>query len=165
MPTERAIFDRVILLDVQGLFGGRDLWIAADGEAHGRIVRPPGQGQSSLQETRFCLTVPAAEMGELRRLLERHDVGAIQTQSRCGVPDEARPVLCVQCGGEIRAVGKWANDAHPRFDAIYRFLIRISELGAAAAPAAPRPWDRNWQPPGFPQRRTILDLARPALDE
>ena len=164
MQTDGPAFDRVVLLDVQGLFGGRDLWLAADGAAHCRIVRPPREGESGLRETRFAFTMPQAELDALRRLLEQHDVSGLQTPNRYGVPDEARPVLCVQSGPDVRAVGKWANDAHLEFDAICRFLIRLVELGARGAPAAECAYDRNWQPPGFPDRQAILDLDQAALD-
>jgi len=158
MPTETPTFDWVVLLDVQGLFGGRDLWLAADGTAHCRTVGPPRQGEARLPERRFSFTAPAGDLDELRRLLAARDVAAIRTPARYGVPDEARPVICVQSGGERHAVAKWARDVHPEFDAIYGLLVRIVNRGAAGTPIAERARGRNWHPAGFPDRQAILDL-------
>lgn len=159
MQMEGCAFDRVLLLDVQGLFGGRELWLAADGSAHARVVGPPAPGQAMLGERRFTFTVGPGELAELARLLARHDLTKMRTPNRYGVPDEARPVVCVQAGRKIHAVGKWANDAHAEFDAIYLFLTRLVNREAQAA-AGEGKWDGE-VPPGFPDRQTAQALSQP----
>ena len=37
--------DQVVLLDVQNLWGGRDLWVSSDGKAFCRIVSRPKKGE------------------------------------------------------------------------------------------------------------------------
>ena len=163
METKLLGFDRVVLLDVQGLFGGCDLWLSAAGSAQCRIVRPPGGGGPGLRETRHAFTVPHADLDALGKLLTGHDLATMQTQNRYGVPDEARPVVCVQSGENIRAVGKWAGDVHPAFDAIYGFLRRLVEQAAAGSlPLRDAP-SSDFPPPGFPDRHTIdaLDILTP----
>jgi hypothetical protein len=42
---------------------------------------------------------------------------------RNGIPDEARPsLLFVTRLGQRVHLSKWARDAHPDFDAVYRYL-------------------------------------------
>jgi len=157
MATDTRDFDRVVLLDVQGLFGGRELWLDSDGSAWARVVGPPAPGQAQLPERLLAFTVPAPDMEELARRLAENDPAGMRIPDRPGVPDEARPIVCVQRGEDLRAVAKWAGDAHAEFDAIYRFLIRL--VGRAVeAGGEEASWDGE-APPGFPDRRTIRDLS------
>lgn len=151
--TDEHAFDRIVLLDVQGLFGGRELWLSADGSAWARTVGPPRQGDPRLPERRWAFTVDPSDMDELARLLAEHDLAEMRIPDRPGVPDEARPIVCVQRGEDLRAVAKWARDRHAGFDAIYGLLKRLVNRTAEAG--GPKPaWDGQ-APPGFADRQTI----------
>jgi len=157
MMTERNEFDRVVLLDVQGLFGGRDLWLAADGSAWARTVGPPEAAKPRLPEGRLKFTVPPEDMDKLTRLLAEHDLAEMAIPDRPGVPDEARPIVCVQRGDELCAVAKWARDRHAAFDAIYGLLKRLVRRAAEPGGAKKAKW-KGEAPPGFPDRQTIRQL-------
>lgn len=127
------------LRDVQGLWGGRDVWIGADGAAHVRVV---DRGA----ETRFQGKVP---IDALQALLAKHDLRAIRIPDRPGVPDEARPVLILRTEKDVVRVAKWAGQKDADFDALYGWLLTQAEA-VARSPALHRGrWDPAWKPPGF----------------
>ena len=123
-PTsqETPSFKTVILRDVQVLRGGRVVELRSDGALDVRLVAPGGK------ETRYAGQVSPEKVVELSNLLEEHHFATIVTQERAPVPDEARPEIeVVWQSGERTVVGKWANDVHPDFDAIYNWLVQLSD--------------------------------------
>jgi len=152
-------FDQVVLLDVHGLWGGRDLWIPSDGRATCCAVEPPKEGQSGLQETRYAFHISESEVDALNDLIAQHHFFTIKTRERDGLPDEARPILLVKTGERRYGVSKWANEKHRDFDAIYDHLIRVAERGRQGTPIASGPYDWSWHPEGFPENRTVRTLA------
>ncbi len=157
--SDTARWDSVVLLDVQGLFGGRDLWIAADGKAVCRIVSPPGRGEKGLQETRYEFDLSEEQRAALNELLRKHDFFSIRIRDRPGVPDEARPTVFVTSGARSHAVGKWANDRHRNFDPIYQALLGIADSAKKGEPVHRGAWDRTWWPEGFPESGQIREAA------
>jgi hypothetical protein len=155
---------QVILLDVQGLWGGTELWVSEAGKGVCRFVRAPAKGESGLQEARYAFDLSKEQRAALCALLDEHRFFEMETADRPGVPDEARPVIFVKSGGRARTVGKWANDRHQDFDPVYEFLLKIAESAKKSAPTGRGPYDRSWKPEGFPSSREVLDKAeaRPA---
>lgn len=133
------LLQAVTLRDVQGLFGGRDVWIAADGACHVRVM---DRGV----EKRYAGKIP---MDELKALLATHDPKKIRIPERPGVPDEARPTLIVRSAEEVVKVAKWANQKHAGFDAIYGWIVKKAEDVAQGAPALEGRYDPAWKPDGF----------------
>jgi len=122
-PTAAAIpFVEVILRDVHPLWGGRFVRLRADGSLFVRIVAPGGE------TTEHTSQVPPEQVAKLAALLETHRFGEIEVPDRPGLPDEARPEIeVVWRSGERTVVAKWAGDAHPDFDAVYEWLVRLAE--------------------------------------
>ena len=85
--------NKVVLLDVQGLHGGQDLWISGDGKAVCRFVTPPTQGQYGTQETRYTFNLTPKQMANLLAAVNKHSFFTLKTKDRSGVPDEARPSI------------------------------------------------------------------------
>lgn len=161
-PPAPAAPDQVVLLDIQGLWGGVDLWIANDGKAVCRHVGPPRAGGRGLQESRHAFSLSSEQQAELAALVERHGFFTLEIADRPGVPDESRPILFIQSGARRRAVAKWGNDAHPDFDPLYRFLLAVARAGRAGSLLAEGAYDPEWQPEGFEPGRAIRDMAQPA---
>ena len=157
--------DQVVLLDVQGLWGGQDLWVSIDGKAICRFVKPPEKGESGLQETRYAFVLSEEQRATLRELITKRSFFSIQTKDRYGVPDEARPNLFVKSGSKSHAVGKWANDKHKDFDPVYEFLLKIVEAGKKGKQIHRGQFDWNWKPDGFPDSKTIWNMTRPKIKE
>lgn len=157
--------DQVVLLDVQGLWGGTNLWISGTGKAVCRYVRTPAKGESGLQETRHSLELSREQQASLRKLVNEHDFFNIKTVDRYGVPDESRPAIFIKSGDRTHAVGKWANDKHTEFDPIYELLLKIAESGKSTPATYKGPYDSDWTPVGFPSGRDILDRTRPKRDK
>ncbi len=136
----------VALYDVQGLYGGRNLYLTGEGTLLVSTVTP------GLREQRHRLQLPAADVAALERLLfDAHPIGAIAIPERMGVPDEARPALRVTTrAGAEREVAKWANDVHEDFDALYRALLALE---TRAVEEGERVFDGefswDWRPDGF----------------
>ncbi|HEX7901493.1 MAG TPA: hypothetical protein VF950_27285 [Planctomycetota bacterium] len=127
------------LRDVQGLYGGHDVWIAADGAAH---VRKVDRGV----EKRYAGKVP---IDELKVLLAKHDLKKIKIPDRPGVPDEARPALIWRAEKDVVRVAKWAGQKDADFDAIYSWIQKKAEEIAKSKPLHDGRWDPAWKPEGF----------------
>lgn len=155
--------DQVILLDVQGLWGGQDLWISADGKAVCRFVTPPAENQSGLQETRHSFVMSTQQRASLLELVKKHSFFTIKTKDRHGVPDEARPSILISSGLCTHAVGKWAGDEHKDFDPIYRLLLSIAESGKREPETHRGAFDWDWKPDGFPESKEIWTMTNPKV--
>ena len=134
-----ALQGTLTLRDVQGLHGGHDVWIAADGTAH---VRTVDRGF----EKRFKGTVP---IDDLQALLAKHDLKKIRIPDRPGVPDEARPTLIRRTDKDVVKVAKWAGQKDADFDAVYAWLLKRAEDVAKTPPLFDGRWDPAWKPEGF----------------
>lgn len=152
--------ERFALRDVQGLWGGRDLWIKGNGKAIVQFVGRAGR-VSGGKAARYAFTVPPADMKALRNHLKTQRFFAITTKKRPGVPDEARPIIYVRTGGRAAAKAQWANDKHPQFDAIYQLLLRIAKSGRSGKRLGMSKHDFGWSPAGFPTIQTLIKLADP----
>lgn len=122
-PQASPSFETIILRDVHALWGGREVKLHSDGALDVRVVAPGGE------ESRYTARLSPARVIELSNLLEAHRFATIQPpQERAPVPDEARPEIeVVWQSGERTVVAKWANDVHPDFDAIYNWLLQVSD--------------------------------------
>lgn len=127
------------LRDVQGLHGGHDVWIAADGTAH---VRKVDRGF----EKRYKGAVP---FDDLKALLAKHDLRKIRIPDRPGVPDEARPTLIWRAEKDVVKVAKWSGQKDADFDAVYGWILKRAEDVAKTKPLHDGRWDPAWKPEGF----------------
>jgi len=134
------------LLDVQALWGGRDLWISSDGRATYRLVKPQEKGGSGLRETRYSFTLTGEQSSALAALIKKHNFFSIKTKVRNGMPDEAHPGIVVKLGAQTHTVSKWANNTHKDFDPIYQFLLDLSESGKKGEQTYSGTYDWNWKP-------------------
>ena len=162
---ESEQFDQIILFDVQGLWGGQDLWISGDGNAVCRFVASPTQGQTGLHETRYNFTLSAQQQTTLLQLVKKHRFFTLKTTERDGVPDEAHPIIFVRSGARSHSVGKWANEKRDDFDPIYQFLLQIIDSGRNGKHGHSGPLEWGWRPDGFPENRSIREATRPEPNE
>ncbi|MBU1692971.1 MAG: hypothetical protein KJ726_06890 [Verrucomicrobia bacterium] len=154
--------DQVVLLDVQGLWGGADLWISSDSRAVCRFVARPAEGEAGLQESRYAFELSEDQRARLDDLVQRHDFFSIRTESRMGMPDEARPCIYLHAVDKAHAVGKWIGDRHKDFDPLYDHLRQIAESGRSGVPFHKGLYEPAWHPEGFPENKTIRDMTAPA---
>jgi hypothetical protein len=141
-----------ILWDVQGLWGGTNLYLSKDGTAYVQIVEPPTipYREGGLREQRFKLNLGKEEVDAFIQLLRKHDFLGIQIKDRPGGADEGRPTLLVRfSSGESKAVAKWSNDKHADFDAIYSWLLDFAKNTAPIKPIQEGRYDGKWSPDGF----------------
>jgi len=152
-------------LDIQGLWGGTDLWISPDGKAFCGFVKPAEKGKSGLQEVRYSFVLSGEQSASLIHLINEHRFFTLKTKARPGVPDEAYPTIHIKLGGKTHAVGKWANDTHDDFDPLYRFLLNVAKSGRGGEEIHRGAFDWNWKPDGFPENKRIREMARPDRKE
>jgi hypothetical protein len=132
---------KLVLRDVQPLFGGRDVYLDGSGDC---ILRAVDKG---LQEKRFRLKLAAEESQALRRMCIRADLAYLAIQERPGVPDEAHPEISLtSAAGETRKAAKWANDKVPAFDKVYALLAGMAKRTADLKPEFEGPYDPAWKP-------------------
>ena len=132
---------RLSLHDVQGLFGGRDIFIVKRGLCVLRIVKPTEDG---LHEVRSSFVIMPKEMASLQKVVRTSDLLSYREKERFGVPDEARPRIELEFeGGEIFIAEKWDGDADQRFDALYRELIKLEAKKGTQLYSGP--YEPNWR--------------------
>lgn len=132
------------LKDVQGLFGGRNIYINSQGMVWVQVV------DKNRMEKRFQFQMNPQKLNEINLILSKNNYLKFKTNQRMGVPDEAYPVLKVLLTtGEINEVGKWAGDEHPQFDAIYNWLILKVVPPYQSKTIYEGSYQNNWSPPGF----------------
>lgn len=144
-PTSRPAmaFQYIILKDVHGLWGGRNVWIHSNGQCIAQEVKP-GSGQ--LQENRCETRLTEYGLKLVISQLESHHFETIQTKDRVGVPDEARPEIIVRLdNGKLISHSKWANDKHADFDAIYDLLLTLG-VTKGVKPMWSGKYDPTWRP-------------------
>ena len=127
------------LRDVQGLYGGRDVWIAADGGCHVRTVEVG-------VEKRYAGKI---QIDDLKALLAKHDLKKIRIPERPGIPDEARPTLIWRAEKDVVKVAKWDGQSDVDFDAIYGWLLKQAKEIATSKPLHDGRWEPDWKPEGF----------------
>jgi hypothetical protein len=163
--SDVAKLGQVILLDVQALWGGQDLWISTNGNAVCRFVVPPERGESGLRETRYEFKLSKQQQSSLFELIKKHDFFSVRTKDRYGVPDEARPSIFVKSMAKSHAAGKWVNDTHKDFDPIYEYLLKIAESGKKGKQIHVGEIDWHYKPESFPESKSIWDMTRPKVKE
>ncbi len=132
---------QLVLRDVQGLFGGEDVYVSGAGECTIRLVA------AGMKEKRFRLKLTASETLALRRACVEADLADLRIRDRSGVPDEAHPELSLtSAAGETRKVAKWANDKVPAFDKVYQAVRALKEKTKDLKPEYDGPYDRAWKP-------------------
>lgn len=142
--AELPQFQRIVLRDVQGLEGGRNVYVRADGAVDVQVVTPTETG---LHERRYAFNLKAADLKVLLSLLEKHPLAKVCVPQRPGIPDKARPEIALhRSGGGITTVAKWEDDRHPDFDAIYIHLLTLAETDQHRKPTWEGEYAPDWRP-------------------
>jgi len=153
--NSRPRFEQVVsimVLDVQGLGGGKALFLKKNGTTIVQVVTPPKTPypEGGLTERRFQFALGMDEIAKAIDLLREHDFLGIKIKDHPGGVDEARPNIIVRFStGEVKLVAKWANDVHPQFDPIYWGLLRITDRTLSMKPIKTGRYDERWLPEGF----------------
>jgi hypothetical protein len=139
----------IILRDVQPLYGGQVIYLAADGKGYCQLVsRLPGV--AALAEKRYQLAVPAAAMAGLLRLGAAHAAAPIPSSAKPGLPDAAKPRIAVRlASGRSVDVSRWQHDHNAEFDELYQALLSVARTAAAQKPFSEGRFEPSWSPDGF----------------
>lgn len=148
---------QIILLDVQGLWGGQDVWLSMSGKCYARKVIPPEVGESGLQEERYEFECGEDQLNSLLVLIKKHKIFNIKIEDRSGVPDEAKPLIYLKADEKAVSVEKWANDQDKDFDPVYDYLSNILKGVDSKSLIYRGNYDALWHPAAFP---STIDVRR-----
>lgn len=108
------------LHDVQGLWGGREIYVRLNQV----IVRQVSRG---MQERRVVF-VDADAAQSLFQLCIENDFLTIEIEARPGLPDEARTTLVLMNNmGSEHTLAKWAGQKVERFDRLYKAILALEK--------------------------------------
>ena len=143
LPSPKA-FTKVVLRDVQGLFGGQDLWVFSDGRVIVQVVTSPSDTRGML---RYEMQATPLELDSIQALLDQHHFSDLKIETSKAVPDEAHPEITVEYkSGPSHAVMKMANEKNADFDAIYDQLRALVKRASATKPVFEGAYDWTWKP-------------------
>jgi hypothetical protein len=140
-PEEQWPECRIVLEDVQPLFGGTAIYLDGAGPC---VIRIVDRGN----EKRFRIKLSPETTLALRNVCIEADLLTVAIQDRPGVPDEAKPAIVLRnAKGETFTLAKWANDRVPRFDKVYKALLDLRKKTEGTKPEYDGKWQREWKPP------------------
>jgi hypothetical protein len=126
---------RVELYDVQGLWGGRRIYVEGTKRVVAQLVEP------TMRERRYEFALRQDDLKRLLDLFVENDFLTIRPPERAGIPDEARPsIRLVNEDGDEREVAKWAGVTDERFDRLYQALLRLEALAQEGEPVYRGPY-------------------------
>lgn len=127
------------LRDVQGLWGGREVYVSVARI----IVRQVSRG---IYERRVEFVNSDAAQALFQLCIE-NDFLIIEIDSRPGLPDEARPTLTLRNNtGREHTVAKWAGQKVERFDRIYEALLVLEKKAEILPAIYEGPFVPHWSP-------------------
>lgn len=131
------------LSDVQGLWGGRSIFVSGTGRVVVQVVT------EGMYERRYEFALTEAEVRRLLQVCIANDLLTIRIAERMGIPDEARPeIALVNAAGERWTLAKWQGVRNARFDAIYAGLLGIETLTRSLEPVYSGPFMWEYVPEG-----------------
>jgi hypothetical protein len=141
------------LKDIQGLFGGRDIYIYEDDTALVRLARHERRSLR-LREKRFITRLPAGTVDRLHALARSSGFDAYRQTRKTGIPDEAYPHLYWRSpsGKEFQG-NKWDGEKDAHFDPLYHELVSLADTAKPAAPRYHGNYDSEWRHGGTGQAR------------
>lgn len=119
---------QIELKDVQGLYGGRNMFISGSGEVVVEIVKP--NPPKSLLTHKYQFMLSDSEINRLINMFIEKDFLTIIVSNRKGIPDESKPEIKLKnANGEGHSVAIWAGDLeeNKRFADIYQELLMIEK--------------------------------------
>ncbi len=147
--------DTIVLLDVQGMHGGQNVWLSHNGELYAQLIKPAHEDEYRFKEKRIKIKLTSEEQNIINKIFNDSDFLRVKIQQRGLVPDEALPILWLKTkGGRIAAAAKPDSDENPQFDPIYYWLVEtINKKGITSTYIGQ--YDSSWWPKGFPSPYTV----------
>lgn len=144
-PQNTPEFAWLMLTDIQGLYGGRALYVLPN---DGFVVQIVGPSPHGLEDRRYTGALSEAQRAGITALLEQHDLRTMQVPQRPGIPDEVLVQLNVGfADGTEAQAAKWSGVAHEGFSALYGHLVVLAKALPKTGEASPVvPYDHRWRP-------------------
>jgi hypothetical protein len=138
----------VILLDVEGMQGGQNLWLSEDGAA---IVQVVGPLSSGLSEKRYRIPFGKPAMIEAERLAGAHRFLNLKLKLGVGPPGGGHPLIAVitKAGDKSSSI-KREHDKQADFDPFYAHLLGLTKHLDRAELIYEGSFIWDWHPEGFP---------------
>jgi hypothetical protein len=140
-------FTWLMLHDIQGLYGGRALYIRPDGSVIVQVVE--SREPDGLEDARYEGALDAGARTRIVEALTAADFRNLDVPDRLGVPDEARAVLVVRyADGVVHRAAKWQDDEHAEFVRITTVVMEVARMITASSAPMRVPFDWEWRPSG-----------------
>lgn len=111
------------MLDIHGLFGGRNIFILADGNVFVREV----ESGLEMKERRYHGKLSQEELGEIKQAIINVGFFGFRERKRAGIPDEARQSIYADFDRRHNEASKWQAEADPRFDLACEVLEMLAD--------------------------------------
>jgi hypothetical protein len=159
--TDPVPIEAAILLDVEGMHGGRNLWLASDGTAVVQVVGHVTQAVGGLPEKCYRVRFGKAAVTEVERLVGAHRFLDLNLTLRVGPPGGGHPEIAVltKAGGRGASI-KREDDKHPDFDPLYAHLLLLAQKLDGAELIHEGAFDWDWHPDGFPSPKEIRGWSK-----
>ena len=139
-------FEWLMIHNIQGLYGGRALYIRPDGTT---VAQKVVIGDEDLRDHHFEGALDAGARARIADLLVEHGFRSMAVPDRLGIPDETRTVLVVRFrDGTVTQLSKWDEDRYEPFDALSGHLMGIADALAAGRSSHEGAFDYAWRPDG-----------------
>ena len=118
------------LRDIQGLFGGRDIFISGFGKTIVYLIKPKGVGENlRLLVEKYEFSLSKSEVDELiEKFIENNFIKITPKRTGTGLPDEARPqIVLTNAKGEKYEIANGYSEENQEFDEIYNEFLLIEK--------------------------------------
>jgi hypothetical protein len=137
-------FKKIVLRDVQGLLGGQDLWIFADGRMVVQIVKSPG---SPAGMQRYEMSLTGTALGITADVLDQSHFSTLNIPVKLVVPDTAIATITVEYSdGTSHTVESAVKGDNADFNRVYSHLLGLVHAVGDLHPDFEGKYDWNWQP-------------------
>lgn len=138
------------LYDIQGLWGGQEVFVLTNGVVYARTAQPPKKKENGLQEKRYKIQLSTTELQSLKALLDQHQFLTLTNANRKAVPDESGAIISLRFAtNQGHDVFQWEKDAQAGFKAIRLHLISIERRAEKTKPIFQGQLVYEWTPIGF----------------
>src|SRR5262249_38881992 len=132
------------LRSANSVWGGHNMFLTSSREIWMQIIEPSG---GKLVDRRYHRSIPASEVAELGRVIDRIGLMKMKDASRKAVPDELEWQAIVEtCGRRRHSVHQFARDADPGFQELVAWFQQTASPAVSGTPAYEGAPDFGWKP-------------------
>jgi hypothetical protein len=127
------------------VWGGHNMFLTAHREIWMQIIEPSG---GKLVDRRYHRSIPASDVAELGRVIDRIGFMKMKDATRDPAPDEMTWLASLEtCGRRRHSVFRFARDAEAGFQDLVAWFQQTASPAVTGTPAYEGAPDFGWKPP------------------